>query len=64
MRNNNEFHTSEPRDEEIKRKRYNFLVAKGKPEKNQAFRDSNPDLGDTGGTLQPIELTSQLEAGH
>ena len=39
-------------------------IAKGKPEKNQDFRDSNPDLGDTGGALQPIELTSQLEAGH
>ena len=48
----------------MKRRRCNFLVAKGKPEKIQAFRDSNPDFGDIGRALQPIELTSQPEASH
>ena len=41
-----------------------YAVAKRRPEKNQACRDSNPDLCDTGAALETIELTSQLGAGH
>ena len=65
-----ETHIFELRNEEISVKKIlavinaTYAVAKRKPEKNQACRDSNPDLCDTGAALQPIELTSQLGAGH
>ena len=42
----------------------NMQLRKEKAWKNQACRDSNPDLCDTGAALEPIELKSQLGAGH
>ena len=52
-----EIHIFEPRNEEINVKKIlavvnaTYAVAKRKPEKNQACRDSNPDLCDTGAAL-------------
>ena len=66
MTNNNEFHTSEPRDEEInEEKEIQLFSCKRKSLKKIRLSGIRTlDLGDTGGALQPIELTSQLEAGH
>ena len=52
-----ETHIFELRNEEISVKKIlavinaTYAVAKRKPEKNQACRDSNPDLCDTGAAL-------------
>ena len=52
-----EIHIFELRNEEINVKKIlavinaTYAVAKRKPEKNQACRDSNPDLCDTGAAL-------------
>ena len=52
-----DIHIFELRNEEINVKKIlavinaTYAVAKRKPEKNQACRDSNPDLCDTGAAL-------------
>ena len=52
-----EIHIFELRNEELNVKKIlavinaSYAVAKRKPEKNQACRDSNPDLCDTGAAL-------------
>lgn len=40
-----------------------YSLAKRWPGNIQAYRNSKPDLNDTGATLLPIKLTNQMGAG-
>ena len=40
-----------------------YSLAKRRPENIQAYRNTKPDLNDTGATLLPITLTNQMGAG-
>ena len=39
-----------------------YSLAKRRPENIQAYRNTKPDLNDTGATLLPIKLTNQMGA--
>ena len=48
---------------QMQKNHHSYIRSKRRPENSQAYRNSKPDLNDTGAMLLPIKLTNQMGAG-